>query len=60
MDVDDPKVDLDLWPWVKGQRHEVKKTLTLFQVSFDHLTGNVQGQWSGSKVAWVKVKGQMG
>ncbi len=35
MDVDDPKVDLE----GQGQGHKLKKTL--FQVPFDHLTGNL-------------------
>ncbi len=31
-----------------------------FHVLFDHLTGNVQGHGSGSKVTWVKIEGQVG
>ena len=40
----------------RGSRSKVKKW---FQVSFDRLTGYVQGHGSGSKVMWVKVKGQV-
>ncbi len=42
---------------LEGQGHQVKMW---FQVSIDRLTGNIQGHGSGSKVTWVKVKGQVG
>ncbi len=39
-------------------KDKVTKSKMWFQVPFNRLTGNVQGQ--GSKVTWVKVKGQVG
>ena len=57
IEVDDPKVELE------GHRPKVKVTRskTLFQVSFDHLKGNLRGQGShGSRstVTWFKFKGR--
>ena len=50
------KVDLE----GQGQRVKVNRLKMWFQVLFDRLTCNGQGQESGSKVMWVKVKGQVG
>ncbi len=48
---------------VIGQRSRSAGGKTLFEASFDRLTGNIEGQesqGSRSKVTWVKVKGHEG
>ncbi len=44
----------------QGQQFKVTRSEMWFQVSFDRLTGAIQGHGSKSKVKWDKVKGQEG
>ncbi len=51
-----PKLTLRVKVMVKGQGHEVKKKL--FQVPFDHLSGNLLGQGSHGSRSKVNLEGQ--